>query len=60
MNFKRSGWFGFGLGAVRRGYPGEAWLKAVPNAINKIINRGLVDPDQVGGGRATADMRPTS
>jgi dipeptidyl aminopeptidase/acylaminoacyl peptidase len=43
------GWFGF-RPSVRfeEGYPGEAWLKAVPNAINKLIERGLVDPDQVG------------
>ena len=54
------GWFGF-RPSVRfeEGFPGEAWLKAVPNAINKIIERGLVDPDQVGvygqsyGGYAT-------
>ena len=41
------------------GFTGEARLNAVPNAINKIIERGLVDPDQVGvhgqsyGGYAT-------
>ena len=54
------GWFGF-RPSVRfeEGFPGEAWLKAVPNAINKIIERGLVDPDKVGvygqsyGGYAT-------
>ena len=54
------GWFGF-RPSVRfeEGFPGEAWLKAVPNAINKIIERGLVDPDRVGvygqsyGGYAT-------
>lgn len=54
------GWFGF-RPSVRfeEGYPGEAWLKAVPNAINEIIDRGLVDPDQLGvygqsyGGYAT-------
>ena len=54
------GWFGF-RPSVRfeEGFPGEAWLKAVPNAINKIIERGLVDPEMVGvygqsyGGYAT-------
>ena len=54
------GWFGF-RPSVRfeEGFPGEAWLKAVPNAINKIIERGLVDPDRIGvygqsyGGYAT-------
>ena len=54
------GWFGF-RPSVRfeEGFPGEAWLKAVPNAINKIIERGLVDPDKIGvygqsyGGYAT-------
>ena len=54
------GWFGF-RPSVRfeEGFPGEAWLKAVPNAINKIIERGLVDPERVGvygqsyGGYAT-------
>ena len=54
------GWFGF-RPSVRfeEGFPGEAWLKAVPNAINKIIERGLVDEGKVGvygqsyGGYAT-------
>lgn len=54
------GWFGF-RPSVRfeEGYPGEAWLKAVPSAINEVIDRGLVDPDQLGvygqsyGGYAT-------
>jgi dipeptidyl aminopeptidase/acylaminoacyl peptidase len=54
------GWFGF-RPSVRfeEGYPGEAWLKAVPNAVNEIIGRGLVDPEKVGvygqsyGGYAT-------
>ena len=30
------------------GYPGEAWLKGVPPAINTLIERGLVDEKQVG------------
>ena len=43
------GWFGF-RPSVRfeEGYPGEAWLKAVPNAVNALIDRGLVDADRVG------------
>lgn len=43
------GWFGF-RPSVRfeTGYPGEAWLKGVPNAINTLIERGLVDEKQVG------------
>jgi dipeptidyl aminopeptidase/acylaminoacyl peptidase len=43
------GWVGF-RPSVRfeEGYPGEAWLKAVPNAVNALIDRGLVDPDRVG------------
>lgn len=43
------GWFGF-RPSVRfeTGYPGEAWLKGVPNAINALIERGLVDEKQVG------------
>jgi dipeptidyl aminopeptidase/acylaminoacyl peptidase len=50
MNFiTAQGWFGFRPSVqFEEGYPGEAWLKAVPNAINEIIDRGLVDPDQVG------------
>jgi len=30
------------------GYPGEAWVKGVTCAINKLIEKGLVDPDKVG------------
>ena len=43
------GWFGF-RPSVRfeEGYPAEAWLKAVPNAINRLIERGLIDEEQVG------------
>jgi dipeptidyl aminopeptidase/acylaminoacyl peptidase len=44
-----NGWFGFRPSVeFEEGYPGEAWLKAVPNAINKLVERGLVDPDKVG------------
>lgn len=43
------GWFGFRPSVTfETGYPGEAWFKAVPNAINALIDRGLVDPDRVG------------
>lgn len=43
------GWMGF-RPSVRfeTGYPGEAWIKAVPNAVNVLIDRELVDPDRVG------------
>jgi dipeptidyl aminopeptidase/acylaminoacyl peptidase len=54
------GWFGFRPSVqFEEGYPGEAWVKAVPSAINELINRGLVDEDQLGvygqsyGGYAT-------
>ncbi len=54
------GWFGFRPSVqFEEGYPGEAWLKAVPSAINKLIEGGLVDADKVGvygqsyGGYAT-------
>ena len=43
------GWFGFRPSVkFEEGYPGEAWLKAVPSAVNKLIERGLVDADRVG------------
>jgi dipeptidyl aminopeptidase/acylaminoacyl peptidase len=42
------GWLGFRPSVeFEQGYPGEAWLKAVPNAINKLIERGMVDPARV-------------
>ena len=54
------GWFGFRPSVqFEEGYPGEAWLKAVPSAINKLIDRGIVDQDRLGvygqsyGGYAT-------
>lgn len=54
------GWFGF-RPSVRfeEGFPGEAWLKAVPSGINRLIERGIVDEDRLGvygqsyGGYAT-------
>ena len=42
-----------------QGYPGEAWLKGVTAAANKVIDMGLADPDRLGvhgtsyGGYAT-------
>jgi dipeptidyl aminopeptidase/acylaminoacyl peptidase len=43
------GWFGFRPSVqFEEGYPGEAWLKAVPSAINKLIERGIVDEDRLG------------
>lgn len=54
------GWFGLRPSVeFEEGYPGEAWLKAVPNAVNHLIERGLVDEEKVGvygqsyGGYAT-------
>ena len=54
------GWFGFRPSVqFETGFPGEAWLKAVPSAINEVIERGLVDEDKLGvygqsyGGYAT-------
>lgn len=42
------GWFGFRPSVkFEEGYPGEAWLKAVPSAINKLIDRGVVDEDRL-------------
>ena len=56
-----AGWFGFRPSVnLRRGYPGESWLKGVTAGINVLIDRGLVDPDLLGvhgtsyGGYATA------
>lgn len=43
------GWFGLRPSVdFEEGYPGEAWLKAVPNAVNSLIVRGLVDAERVG------------
>ena len=61
MNLVASqGWFGFRPSVdLEIGYPGEAWLKGVTTAINKVIDRGLVDEDKLGvhgtsyGGYAT-------
>lgn len=43
------GWFGLRPSVeFEEGYPAEAWLKAVPNAVNHLIERGLVDEEKVG------------
>ena len=54
------GWFGFRPSVqFEEGYPGEAWLKAVPSAINEVLSRGMVDEEKLGvygqsyGGYAT-------
>ncbi|GAB5527922.1 MAG: hypothetical protein Roseis2KO_57940 [Roseivirga sp.] len=45
---------------LEQGYPGEAWLKGVTSAINKLVDEGKVDNDKVGvhgtsyGGYATS------
>ncbi|MEO1021300.1 MAG: prolyl oligopeptidase family serine peptidase [Bacteroidota bacterium] len=33
---------------LERGYPGEAWMKGVMPVINKLVDRGLVDPNKLG------------
>ena len=61
MNLLASrGWFGFRPSVdLEIGYPGEAWLKGVTTAINKVIDRGMVDHNKLGvhgtsyGGYAT-------
>ncbi len=45
---------------LEQGYPGEAWMKGVTGAINKLVEEGKVDNDKVGihgtsyGGYATS------
>jgi len=55
------GWFGLRPSVnLKLGYPGEAWVKGVTSVINKLIERGLVDPKKLGvhgtsyGGYATS------
>jgi dipeptidyl aminopeptidase/acylaminoacyl peptidase len=55
-----AGFFGFRPSAeLETGFPGEGWLKGVTAGINKLIERGIVDEDQLGvhgtsyGGYAT-------
>ena len=43
------GYFGFRPSVrLEEGRPGEAWIKGVTAGINKLIERGLVDPDKIG------------
>ena len=43
------GYFGFRPSVnLEEGRPGVAWIKGVTAGINKLIERGLVDPDKVG------------
>jgi len=56
-----AGFFGFRPSVnLEIGYPGESWIKGVTCGINKLIDRGLVDPDKLGvhgisyGGYATS------
>lgn len=61
MNLLASqGWFGFRPSVdLEIGFPGEAWIKGVTTAINKVVDRGLVDGKKLGvhgtsyGGYAT-------
>jgi dipeptidyl aminopeptidase/acylaminoacyl peptidase len=55
------GWFGLRPSAdLVVGYPGEAWVKGVTSVINKLIEKGMVDPKRLGvhgtsyGGYATS------
>jgi len=55
------GWFGLRPSVnLEIGYPGESWVKGVTSVINKLIERGLVDPKKLGvhgtsyGGYATS------
>lgn len=44
-----AGFFGFRPSVdLEEGYPGEAWLKGVTTAINRLIERGLVDGSKLG------------
>lgn len=43
------GYFGFRPSVdLEIGYPGEAWIKGVPTALNTLIARGIVDEKQLG------------
>lgn len=43
------GYFGFRPSVkLNEGYPGEAWMKGITTGINKLIDRGLVDPKKLG------------
>jgi len=43
------GWFGLRPSVnLEIGYPGEAWVKGVTSVINKLIEKGMVDPKKLG------------
>lgn len=43
------GFFGFRPSVnLIDGYPGEAWVKGITTGINKLIEKGMVDPDRLG------------
>ena len=43
------GWFGLRPSVnLEIGYPGEAWVKGVTSIINKLIEKGMVDPHKLG------------
>jgi len=55
------GWFGLRPSVdLVEGYPGEAWVKGVTSVLNKLIEKGMVDPKKIGihgtsyGGYATS------
>ncbi len=59
--FANQGYFGLRPSVdLEQGYPGEAWVKGVTSAINKLVDEGKVDNDKVGiqggsyGGYATS------
>jgi dipeptidyl aminopeptidase/acylaminoacyl peptidase len=56
-----AGFFGFRPSVhLETGYPGESWVKGITAGINKLIEKGMVDPEKLGvhgtsyGGYATA------
>jgi dipeptidyl aminopeptidase/acylaminoacyl peptidase len=59
--FTNQGYFGLRPSVdLEMGYPGEAWVKGITSAINKLVDEGKVDNDKVGvqggsyGGYATS------
>lgn len=43
------GWFGLRPSVdLVEGYPGEAWVKGVSSVLNKLIEKGMVDPKKLG------------
>jgi len=59
--FTNQGYFGLRPSVdLELGYPGEAWVKGITTAINKLVDEGKVDNDKVGvqggsyGGYATS------